>query len=692
MRHSQSTIVICAVLAAAMLLPACGLFSISAIAGPPPQPAVTQQVPLPYNFHDALGLDWPVQADGSIGAGTADVFDAGGRLFVGGPECYTASAPTVALDAAQNVLIFPAANMSGLSVSRWVGIDVKEGFARWVEILENSSATPVKTQVRLTFDMGTAPSWNQPVMDDQKHAKQIGLAVFDGMHAVGMVAAGRGTTMTPTFVVPPNGQQQVAFSWDVEVPAHRSIALVHLHVVRPSVKEASAFIGKNIESRALANLPPAITKIVVNFTAPSSMFGDIELLRGDLYDVVELVGGDQYKGTIEEPRFELLTSYGMVDLAAGQVLAMNNVGQFRPTQLLVTREGEAFGGILQTQVLHLRLSSGQRTAIPILSVKRMGYRRQAGDPERFQYAHPMLSLRGGDRIAVQLPTDPIAVSTRFGDLVLNPSDIAALVLADPEQPMHQLILKDGTTLAALFAAPSLALRPLTVGSLKPVNFSTSSIGRLQLVAKIEEPPAKSPMLALANGDRIVGSLSGTIALETAFDTLAIDGAEVARLKPSGTGPCEVQLTLWDDATVSGRLPGDVLSVELRDNLKLNVPASLIEEYTQPQPRAPASMVEKVRGLVAELGSDDWKRADRATMALGALGLKIAPTLGSMREGQSAQIQARIDRVLSELSPKSPAASGAAKPPVADDAAPAADPPPPGVQPPANDSRPPAPGS
>ena len=72
------------------------------------------------------------------------------------------------------------------------------------------------------------------------------------------------------------------------------------------------------------------------------------ILWTQLLDVVELRGGDRYKGTLQDQSYSLQTPYGLVQLPAERVVAMLTVGDFRPTQLLVTTDGEAFGG----QIVH----------------------------------------------------------------------------------------------------------------------------------------------------------------------------------------------------------------------------------------------------------------------------------------------------------------------------------------------------
>src|SRR5205823_12172554 len=65
--------------------------------------------------------------------------------------------------------------------------------------------------------------------------------------------------------------------------------------------------------RSLSTLPPEIRRIIVNYPASQGFIGDRELLRGDVFDVVEIRGGDQMKGNLKEAAWKLATFYGDIE-------------------------------------------------------------------------------------------------------------------------------------------------------------------------------------------------------------------------------------------------------------------------------------------------------------------------------------------------------------------------------------------
>jgi len=672
----------------------------------PAQPG-QQVVPLPHPLHEDSGVAWVVNADGSVTDGNNELFDSGGGLFIG-PNPYAPPNQQASFDAERNELFFPPQPVMGLSVSRRVSVDAKGGWCRFVEVLENPTPRAIHAQVKLRFGMSQGVQQVEQVGADKAAGTPRGLVVSDGQHFVATVAAGRGGRVTPQFSAQP-GVEAFEFSYEVDVPPRRTVALTHLHARRATAQEAAAFIRSGKEKDWLRALPRQLIGWLANFSTGDRLAGGAEVLRGDLLDVVELRGGDLYKGTLKEQTFKLRTSYGPVELPADRVVAMVTLGEFRPTQLLVTSDGQIFGGSLDLAggTLKLELSSGQVTNVPLGSVRRFGYRTRAGEGEEAQAGpagtgpgagpgggaaaapatapaqdKPMLMLRSGDRIAVELSASPISVATCYGLLQLDPRNVASVSFQseDREHGVHEVRLTDGSRFAGVVTQdkfdvklPGLGAGGATAGNARSAAFASSAIARLQLAREPEEPGKDAATITLGNGDVLVGGLAGKIVLETAFDAIEVNAEEMRSLRPSGAdseagaaggggasasplAPAEVQLTLWDGATLSGRLKTDSLDCRLGCGASVRVPVALVREYAQPQPRPPAQAVQRIKAVVAELNADDWKSRDRAAAQLAALGPAAAGVLRAMRDGQPPEVRQRIDQILASFE-----AAGAARP-------------------------------
>jgi hypothetical protein len=653
--------------------------------------ANAQSVPLPYALRDSTGLIWSVNPDGSVSDGAGELFNAGGQLWMGQNVQYAPPIQQASFDVDHNELMFPPQPLGGLNVSRRVAVDARGAWCRWVEVLENTSPNRVKAQLRVVFALSLPVQGVEQVADERRGGAPLGVAVFDGQHGIAMVGAARGSRLSPQFVAQQN-TEAVEFTYEVEVPARRTVAVAHVHARRATINEAIAFMRSTKERDWLRGLPRQVVSWLANFPAADHFAGGAEILRGDLLDVVELRGGDLYKGTLKESAFKLQTPYGLVELPAERVVAMVTLGEFRPTQLLVTGDGQIFGGTLEAEggVLHLELSSGQVTKVPIRTVRRFGYRGRAGEEAGDAAAgadgapapagdRPMVMLRTGDRVAVEMPAGPIGVATCYGLLRLEPQTIASISFQSEEHEhgVHEVRLTDGSRFAGIVAQARFDVKLAGAGpggatgagtnagatsAPRAASFASTGISRLQLAKEPEEPGPDAATVTLSNGDVLVGGMVGKLVLETAFDAIEVDAAELRALRPGGgngagsaPAPTEVQLTLWDGATLSGRLRGDALDCKLGCGATVKVPVALVQQYAQPQPRPPTQAVERIKAVVAELNADDWKARDRAASQLAALGPGAAVVLKGLREGQPPEVRQRIDQILASYEAPSRAA-------------------------------------
>jgi hypothetical protein len=609
-----------------------------------------------------------VNADGSVTDGQGDLFDGGGQLFIGNNVPYAAQNAQAQYNAARNELTFPPIPAHGLNVSRRVSLDPRGGWCRFVEVLENPGPGPVRAQVRVRFDLSGVIQGVEPVADDKRGGAPVGLALFDGDDGIAMLGAGRGGHGVMPQYSTQVDSDAVEVLYDVEVPRRKTVALVHAVAVRPALNDAVNFLRGAKDADVLRGLGTDILHALGNFAVSDRMVGDLEVLRGELFDVVELRGGDVYKGTLREKSFKLQTPYATLDLPAERVVAMVALGQFKPTQMVVTRGGEVFGGTLQGDTIKLELSSGQVTAIPMTNVRRLGYRRRAGegDDARPSGGKPLVMLRAGDRIAVERFAAPLAVATCYGVLRIEPRAVSSVAFQSGESGVHQVRLVDGSRFAGVVTQERFDLDlagdgGAANGKAAAIAFPAASVSRLQFAADVDEPGGEAAQLNLANGDLLVGALTGRLVVETAFDAIEVDAAGLSGLRQgagsdgeSTTG--EVQLTLWDGTTLSGRVRGDSVDCGLSCGVMVKVPVALVQRYVQPRPRPSPQAVERMKAVVAALNADDWKTRDHAAAQLGSMGPASAAVLRELRDGQPPEVRQRIDQILAsfEAAPEAPA--------------------------------------
>lgn len=609
-------------------------------------PAPAGSVNLPYAFNDNNGNIWRIYNGGWMQQqGNPQVYSQGAMLTVNGAQVNQPN-NQARLDDNTGEITLEDLQAPNLAITRHILFDKDQGLLRYIDVFKNTAGqdqtVAVMIQSNLNFGINVMQFVADPKKKDQNYA-------WVGQSAIGQsvveMYAGKGAKLAPTLVSP-QGNSYVQANFSLTLPAGKEMALMHLHRMVATQDQGVQFAASLKESQLMKGLPAALRKIIVNFPNSQGWIGNMEVLRGDLLDVVELRGGDQIRGTLKEPNYTLQTYYGPVVLSADNVIGIVNVGQFRPTQLIVTSDGQIFGGTLKKQTVDLVLSSGQLTPIPLAQVTRVGYRKRAGEPEEWTFDRPLLFTRTGERMAIKPLQAPLQVATRYGTLTLKPEDIAAVLFQSDETSVHQILLNDGSKFSGIVAANDFDV-VLETGD-QAVKCPTSSIVRLQLAPKLPEADDLAPTIRLLNDDLLVGTLQGKLNLDTAFDTIAINAGEIRSLARAPDSVGDVQVVLWDGTSLSGELHESVLDCELKCGVSMKVPVALLDRYNQPQPAPSASMLEKIKGLIADLNADDWKQRDRAQATLIEMGTVAEAPLKELRAKQSAEAQKGIDMVLQKL--------------------------------------------
>ena len=640
--------------AAAVLLASCMLAHaqpMARVAIRPPRGGGPGTVSLPYMWSDNTGNQWMFYQYGQfMQQGNMPVYSQGAMLMVN--NNYPRNAANMArMDDKTGELIFENMMMGNVNVvvTRRVLINKEEGWVRYVDIIKNNQNN--EQTVNLSYQTSTNYGVQSGSLVPDPKKKDQNLAWVALTHAnnrcVVEMYGGKGAKSVPSINWA-QGNNSIQVTCAPTIPGGKEIALMHFHMTTGTVDAGQKFVLGMKESKMLASLPANIRRLIVNFRGGENFIGDYEILRGDILDVVELRSGDQLKGTLQAKSFKLKAFYGSVELPVDKVIGMINAGEFRPRQLIVTRDGEIYGGNLETDKMALELSSGQITEIPLSQISRMGYRKRGGESDEWTFDKPLVLMRSGDRICVQMPSKDVEVATRYGTLKLKPEMVAAISFQSEDMGVHQLFLTDGSHFAGLVVGDVFDMKLAGEGPEQIVKFPAASIRRLQLNSKTEEPDEDQAVLNLANDDLLVGILVGSLKLDTAFSTLNINAQEIKKLTHTAGSPSDVQIVLWDDTTISGQLQEQELACKLKSGLDIKVPVALIEDYSQPRPQPSAAVVETIKKLVAELNADDWKQRDAAREKLIAMGTVVINTLKQMRSDQSPEAQQGIDLVLQQL--------------------------------------------
>lgn len=610
------------------------------------QPGAEGVVNLPYMFNDGAGNTWRIYNNGWLQEnGNMPLYSQGAILTLNGAQP-TQTTNQGRIDAKTGELVLANMQANGFTVTRRILFDKADQLVRYIDIFHNTGAQEQRANITVQSNLNYGVNNAQFVADPKKHDQNIAWVALTGAgQAVVEMYGGKGAKTVPNLNWP-QGNNWVQATLNIPVPAGKQIAIMHLHKIVPNQEVGVQFVSTLKESTFMHAIPSAIRRLIVNFPSAQGWIGDMELLRGGLLDVVELRGGDELKGTLKETAYNLQTFYGPVSVPTDKVIGIINVGQFRPRQLLVTSEGEIFGGRLKKDKLDLQLSSGQITHIPLAQVSRAGYRKRPDEPDEWTFEKPMIVLRTGERMAIKLPASPMEVNSRYGKLSLQPDSIAAISLQNEDSPVHEIYLSDGSKFAGLVGADTFDLT-LDAGD-QAVKFPASAVARLQFSAKPAEIDDLTPVIHIGDDDVLAGTLTGKLSLDTSFDTIALTASEIKTLARTPGSVQDVQVVLWDGTSLSGQLQQPELDCRLKCGVEMKVPVALLQVYSQPQPQPSPSMIEKIKAIMTQLNADDWKERDRAQAALISMGPVAEGVLRDMRPKQPPEAQKAIDLVLQKL--------------------------------------------
>jgi hypothetical protein len=609
-------------------------------------------VNLPYSVQDNKGNQWRVYQGGWLQQqGNMPLYSQGAQLTINGNQPNMNNNQGRMDEKTGELVVENLQAQNGLVVTRRIFIDKDQALVRYVDVIKNTGNQPVQAQVQIQTNFNYGINNSQLVEDPKRKGQTLAwVAQTGGGPSVMEIYAGKGAKAA--FTINPQGNNNyVQAMINPTIAPGKEVALMHMHAVVASVDAGAQFVKNMRESQILKSVPRELRKILVNFAGGQAFIGDVEILRGDLLDVVELKGGDQYKGTLKETAFPLETFYGKVELPVEQVIGVINVGRYRPRQLIVTTDGQIFGGKLGKDTIDLELSSKQVIKVPLAQITRVGYRKRTGEPEEWTFEKPLVLMRSGERVGIKLPTEPLAVVTRYGRLAVKPETVAAVLLQTEDSGVHQVMLTDGSKFAGLIDATSfpMTLDNGSAGSEQKVTFPASTVARMQFNNKQGDDDAdERATLTMANDDVLVGTLGGTLAVDTAFDTISVNAGEIKALTHPTPGSLDVSVTLWDGTTLSGQLQDQELSCKLVSGLDVKVPVALLQEYQQPSPAPAGQMVDRIKATVKELNADDWKVRDRAEATLVSMGPVAIGVLKDLRAAQPPEAQQRIDSVIKEL--------------------------------------------
>ena len=227
---------------------------------------------------DGDGFSWDPTRDGVIRFGTNRAFAYGGFTNY----LYTAPGPLVGAEDGGRELVFPpyTGYPPGVRVGRKLFVPTDAGFARFLEILENTGSAPTTVSLQLRSAFGTFGTESVVATSDGDTTFETtdDYVVTDdgpgGASAIAHVVAGPGATVRPTSVLRYSGA--LTYIYTITVPAHGRAIVLEFGVQSGDGPTATAHAEalRNLQGSALRGLAPDERMDVVNFAPPPDADGD----------------------------------------------------------------------------------------------------------------------------------------------------------------------------------------------------------------------------------------------------------------------------------------------------------------------------------------------------------------------------------------------------------------------------------
>jgi hypothetical protein len=610
-------------------------------------------VNFPYTIADGKGETWMVYQPSTIQMqGNFPVYQQAATITIAGQQPNVQTGPRI--DDKTGELIMENLQVGGFVLTRRIQFNTDDGYMRVIDQIKNPTNADQQLNLQLMSYINFGVQSQQMIPDPKKGSQNIAWVATTaaGNNKAALdVYAGIGSKMVPNIEAP-QGNNMVQATVNMTVPANKEIAFAHFHMVVTGQDQGVQWVTKMNSAKLFADLPKEVRQEIQNFRVRNSLLGDLEVLRGDVLDVVELRTGDKFNGNLLDPSFKLDTFYGTVEIPNDKVVSIINAGEFRPRQLIVTADGQIFGGHLQKQTVDLELSSGQKTQIPLAQISRVGYRHRGDEKEESaddqQLQAPYVLMTSGDRVGVTLPATPMTVVTRYGQLQLSPDVISSIIFNSEDSGVHTIELTDGSRFNGLATATEFDVKLSTGAKDQDVKFPVAALNRIVFSSKTDDKDDSAPSLQLKKEDLLVGTLQGDLKLDTAFDTIALSAGEIRAIAHAKDSPADLSVTTWDGTVFSGQLQEQSVQCHLKSGVDMQIPIGLVETYSNPSATVPPMILERIKQMVTDLNADDWKQRDTAEHQLVKIGPGVIATLKQMRDSQPPEAQQRIDSVLKQL--------------------------------------------
>ena len=615
-----------------------------------------------WNTADGAGYQWQIYvAGGYVNSGSHSAYSSGMQLQVNSSGFSGSSSGRLNKDGTE-IEIGPWRRGS-VNIYRRIYVDKKIGYCRWIDIFENTAASPQSLTLQYYNGMGTSTRKTYTTTGGTTTGpKDWGIVTgytSSSYAAVAHVFATKKSKVRPRFQWT-RSNSTVYYHHTLNIPAKKTVALCLIEAQRRPFATAQQFLTTFKVDRELKKIPPALRKIIINMTGAILTLGTLELPRNEAHDLIVQRGGNELLGTLLNKNYVIETLYGKLTLDAARVVGLHSPANAGDRIRLALADGQVIVGKLLSGEIRLKLANGADMSMSADKIDTAAYKISPKRPEEIAFRKPMVVLRGGQQLFFKETDVDWTFHTQYGRVKLGPGDLREVVLDTPDGGLHRAIFANESVLSGLMVTDKLNVS-LDLGA--KLSIPRYLIQQFAFPTRDYSGPDLAE-LTLKNEDILQGRVADELLkIDTDIEKVSVKRDEIAQITiPEEATLGRIRVKLHSGTVVEGKLVGKSIGFEIARGARLPVYVGHIVEMTCPKPppkpatqpatkpaakpvAKPAAKADPTPVTKTRLKTPADKRIGQLQDLIKKMQAEMASTTDQRR---IAQLKAQIDRIQKQI--------------------------------------------
>ena len=403
------------------------------------RPLKAEQVALPLVMTDSLEVDWSIDKDGSLKGPDPYNREKGwaSRLKIDGTTFSTVeSAERSAFENSIELALGPKA-VGPVQVTRRIYLGQGEAHIRVLEVLENTTTTPVSVKVELESNSSYGNTSFTHVWENENCA----VVEYNSKPGVEFVFGPGGAA------IPKRDKRKKGYLthvWDaVSIQPQSKVAILHFVAVRLKREQALEFAQAFEVAPACGNIEASDLTCIINYDSRTlGAKSGIEIFRGSDKDVIQLKSGDQLTGIVQNEAVLIQTSYAQLKFPADQIATVVFEGGANNIERIIVLNGDVFSGFILDPEVNINLDAGPKIRIRKEKISKLGFRVRPAEKEKYPVNHD-ITLTNGDHFSGKIKNTSLTIGASFGDMPVEIDQIAKIEFISKKGTVSEITLKNG---------------------------------------------------------------------------------------------------------------------------------------------------------------------------------------------------------------------------------------------------------